>query len=101
MYNQTITTQRQVVASGKSALGPDILTDQECYIEQPDGDVAEGFDDSNAYEIFICIIPEIVDAKLDDTVVDSDSNTYTVTGVQFFENPEIPNHTELTLKRIL
>ena len=101
MYNETISTKRQVVASGKSSLGSDVLVDQECYIEQPDPDVSEGLDDSNAYESMLCVIPGIVDAQLNDTVYDSSGNTYTVVGVQFYSNTEIPDHTELALRHIL
>ena len=101
MYNETLSTKRQVVASGKSSLGSYVLEDQECYIEQPDPDILEGFDDSNAYESMLCIIPGVVDVPINDVAYDSGGNTYTVAGVQFFSNTEIPDHTELALRKIL
>ena len=98
--NAVISTYRFVEASSKETYNTPNLTGVDCYIERAQPDLAQFWDGSGVYEVYTLITCDVVDIKESDRVVDQDGNTYTVKGIQQFQNnTDIENHTEIVMMK--
>ena len=98
--NNKITVYRMAAdAEDKEAFsGTAILTNEPCYIEPLDSQVATILDQQNAFFMFKIICEGTLDIDVGDKCVDTQSKVYIVKGVQNYAyNPDTGDTTELTV----
>lgn len=74
-----------------------VYSDEPCYIESLDPQVATILDDSNAFFMFKIVCDGQLDIRVSDKCVDQQGRIYIVKGVeQYFNNPDTGDSTEIT-----
>lgn len=97
--NSTISTYR-LTESGtkKSFSGSTTLSNLDVYMEKVQPEVAVLLDDQSGLNTFKMWTDGIYDIAIGDKVVDQDSNTYIVKGLQKFQNNvDVDNHMEVVI----
>ena len=94
--NATISVYKLQEVSGKETYSTADSTGVDCYKERIQPELATFWDGGGDYEVYRFITDEVLDVKETDRLVDQDSNTFTVKGIQQFEdNIDTDNHTEI------
>lgn len=95
--NSTITTKRLSArdAGGKQAYST-LLSGVACYIEPVDPRRTPSFTQGNqVFDLYLCIIQEIVDVRKGDRITDQDGQEFVAAGVRVLRNTDVPGHIEI------
>ncbi len=85
--NNTISTLRRVVTSGKEVYDTtNILVNEPCFIAPISPMVATILDNQNAYKMFEIIVEGQLDIKIGDKCIDGQAVEYIVKGIAPYQN---------------
>ena len=97
--NNEITVYRLIV-DGESKESYDttaVLSDEPCYIEPIDAQVATILDDQNAFYMFKIFCEGQLDIRVGDKCIDQQGRAYIVKGIEpFSNNPDTGDMTQMT-----
>lgn len=94
--NASIDVYKLTDSGGKETYGSASTTGVDCYIERVQPELATFWDGGGDYEVYKIITDEVINVVESDKLVDTNGNTYTVKGIQQYENNlDIDNHTEI------
>lgn len=97
--NDTVTVKRISQVNGKSSYTDIISQNLEVFLIQQSLEKAVFWGEQSVFDIYDMFIDGLADIKVSDQVTDSEGNIYYVNGVKKMKGGDVPNHTEVVLKR--
>ncbi len=76
-----------------------VIAGLSAYIEPVELQPSEGFQGESVFYQFQCFVEGKPDIRISDKIIDSDNNSYTVNGVQYFKGGDVASHTEISITK--